>query len=282
MKKLRLMVAIVLLGCAAAPANAAIRAGFDTFTLAGNDDGSTGFLPFGFSTDFYGTTYTGAYANNNGNITFTSPMSTFTPFGLTTPLGQAIIAPFFGDVDTRPSGSAKMTYGTGTVGGRSAVGATWDGVGVGYYSGHTDKLNKFQLVLVDRSDVAPGDFDIEFDYDQIQWETGDVSGGSGGLGGFSARVGYSNGTGTPGTFFELAGSGVNGAFLDSSGGANKLINHSLGASIDRGTIDGQYVFRVRSGVVVAEVPEPTSLIVWSLLGLTISGAGWWRRRKLTA
>jgi hypothetical protein len=31
----------------------------------------------------------------------------------------------------------------------------------------------------------------------------------------------------------------------------------------------------------ADVPEPTSLIVWSLLGLTISGGSWWRRRKVT-
>jgi hypothetical protein len=32
----------------------------------------------------------------------------------------------------------------------------------------------------------------------------------------------------------------------------------------------------------ADVPEPASLIVWSLLGLTITGAGWWRRRRLSA
>jgi hypothetical protein len=32
----------------------------------------------------------------------------------------------------------------------------------------------------------------------------------------------------------------------------------------------------------AVVPEPTSMIVWSLLGLTISGTGWWRRRKVSA
>jgi hypothetical protein len=27
-------------------------------------------------------------------------------------------------------------------------------------------------------------------------------------------------------------------------------------------------------------PEPSSLIVWTLIGLSIGGAGWWRRRKL--
>lgn len=51
---------------------------------------------------------------------------------------------------------------------------TWDGVGVGYYYLSVDKLNKFQVVLEERSDIAPGDFDIHFFYDQIQWETGDA------------------------------------------------------------------------------------------------------------
>lgn len=32
----------------------------------------------------------------------------------------------------------------------------------------------------------------------------------------------------------------------------------------------------------ADVPEPSSIIGWSLLGLTISGAGWWQRRKVSA
>ena len=30
------------------------------------------------------------------------------------------------------------------------------------------------------------------------------------------------------------------------------------------------------------IPEPSSVIVWSLIGLTFIGAGWWRRRKRTA
>lgn len=33
---------------------------------------------------------------------------------------------------------------------------------------------------------------------------------------------------------------------------------------------------------VAAVPEPASLIVWSLLGLTVGGATWWRRRMVAA
>jgi len=31
-----------------------------------------------------------------------------------------------------------------------------------------------------------------------------------------------------------------------------------------------------------QIPEPGSLIVWSVLGLSVAGAGWWRRRKAAA
>src|SRR5688572_1311613 len=149
----------------------AIVPGFNTNSLAGNDDGSTGLVDFQFSANFFGTTYTAAFLNNNGNITFNAPLSQFTPSGITAATAP-IIAPFFADVDTRVG--ELMKYGTGTVGGRAAFGVTWDDVGVGYFNQHVDKLNQFQLLLVDRTDTgAVGNFDIYFNYDQIQWETGD-------------------------------------------------------------------------------------------------------------
>ena len=61
-------------------------------------------------------------------------------------------------------------------------------IDVGYYSQHTDKTNSFQLVLIERADQHPGDFDIEFNYARIAWETGDASGGLGGLGGTPAAA----------------------------------------------------------------------------------------------
>ena len=81
-------------------------------------------------------------------------------------------------------------------------------VNVGYYAAHADKLNSFQLLLVDRSDQGAGSFDIVFNYGQIQRETGDASGGSAGLGGTPARVGFSSGTGAAGTSTEFNGSGI--------------------------------------------------------------------------
>ncbi|HET8607092.1 MAG TPA: nidogen-like domain-containing protein [Gaiellaceae bacterium] len=216
--------------------------GCATNQLARNDDGSTASVATGFTLDFLGQEYASLYVNNNGNVTFDSPLSTYTPFPLST-TSRVIVAPFFGDVDTRPAGSNVVTYGqTVTLDGHKAFCVLWAGVdGVGYYDQHADKLNSFQLLLIDRSDVAPGDFDIELNYDKIQWETGDASGGVGGLGGASARMGWSNGD--PESSYEQPGSGDNGAFLDSS--PTGLVHGSLGSDHL-----GRYVFAVRSGRVI--------------------------------
>ena len=224
---------------------AAIRnlTGFQANVLAANDDGSTPLTPLGFTVNFFGTNFSSAYVNNNGNMTFDSALSTFTPFGLEN-AGRQIIAPFFADVDTRGAGSGLVTYGNDTVDGRPAFGVNW--INVGYYGSHTNKLNSFQLVLIDRSDLGPGDFDMEFNYDQIQWETGDASSGSNGLGGNSARAGYSNGSQLPGTSFELPGSAVNGGFLDSNL-TTGLINQKLS-----NPQDGRDLFLVRNGFVQQE------------------------------
>ncbi|NJM87115.1 MAG: hypothetical protein HC847_07905 [Hydrococcus sp. RU_2_2] len=222
-----------------------IRPGFNSNILARNDDGSTDLVPIGFRVGFFGREFNRLYVNNNGNVTFDQRLSEFTPFNLTR-TQRLIVAPFFADIDTRNPASGVTSYGTGTADGRAAFGVTWRNVG--YFSQKVDKTNSFQVVLIDRSDTGANNFDIEFNYDRIQWETGDASGGTNGLGGSSARVGYSNGTGQPGTFFEIPGSAVNGAFLD--GNVNTgLVNRSLNASQL-----GRYVFEARNNTV--EIPRP--------------------------
>ena len=216
------------------------RSGFETYTLSANDDGSTGALPIGFTVNFFDQPHSTLFVNNNGNITFDAAQNTYTPYDLTSTTRE-IIAVFFADVDTRGTGSGLVTYGNDIVGGHQAFGVNY--FDVGYYSANTDKLNSFQLILIDRSDIGPGDFDIEFNYDKIQWETGDLSGGSGGLGGNSARVGFSNGTGDAGTYFEQPGSAVSGAFLNSN-----LLSGLKYNSFNSG-IPGRYFYEARNGIV---------------------------------
>jgi hypothetical protein len=239
---------------------------FTTTILPGNDDGSTSLVPLPFTVNFFGVVRNALYVNNNGNVTFDQDLFTYTPFGLTSTQRQ-IIAPFFGDVDTRTG--EVVRYGSGLVDGRRAFAVDWFGPpgnqGVGYYLQHLDKLNKFQLLLTESS-TGPGDFDIEFNYDRIRWETGDASGGSGGLGGSSAHVGFSNGTGQPGTFCELQGSGVPGSFLDSNP-ALGLIYRSLNSDIP-----GRFVFFARNGVISDRVLTPVVVSPYVYVTGTEAGA----------
>lgn len=226
-------------GCFAAGLRPAIRqpADFACLPLAANDDGSSGAVALGFPVDFGGQRYSSVYVNNNGNLTFGRALTAFTPEALGS-LGARIIAPFFADVDTRGNGNGLVYYGTATVEGRRAFVAHYQNVG--YYDRKRDKLNSFQVVLIEQGKLNSGHFDIEFNYSKILWESGDASGGSGGLGGRSARVGWAH----EGKAYERPRSGTPGRFLDSHP-RDSLIEASNSG------VPGRLLFKVRSGRVRA-------------------------------
>ena len=258
----------------AAPAFAGpVVSGFNSNSFAANDDAATGAINLGFTANFFGVSRTQTYVSNNGYVTFNSGQSTYTPYGLAAGyVGQPIIAAYFADVDTRGSGSSLVTYGAGTFDGHDTFGVNY--VDVGYYPAASDKLNSFQILLVNRADISTGDFDIYFNYDEILWGTGSASGGSNGFGGVSASAGFNAGTGAAGTYYQLPGSLVNGALVD--GGSNSLTaNSNMGVA-------GRYLFAVRNGQVITPpvsgaVPEPAT---WAMMigGLAFAGASLRRRR----
>lgn len=268
----------LLVNVAASLAGQVVRLnpGFKNNSVARNDDGSSALQSLGFPINLFGKVRASVFVNNNGNITFDSALSTFTPFGLRR-TEREIIAPFFGDVDTRPEGSKLTTYGNDVVNGHRAFGVNW--VDVGYYSQHTDKLNSFQLVLIERADQGPGDFDIEFNYARIAWETGDASGGVGGFGGTPAAAGWSNGGDTS---YELPGSLIPGAFLDN--GPYSLVRQSItGAVVNTAASQstarpGRLIFRARDGIISpglvisgGQFRDATTGVPYSE-SLTVSGA----------
>ena len=212
--------------------------GFQKESIPANDDGSSALVQLPFTINFFGRLRNSGYVNNNGNITFDAALATFTPFGLQN-TQREIIAAFFADVDTRNEKSSLVYYGEDVIDGRKAFGINY--FTVGYFASHADKLNTFQIVLIDRSDTGSGNFDVEFNYERIQWETGDASGGAGGLGGTPVVVGWSNGSGEPGTSFELPGSLISGQFIDN--GPRALARRRLNSPVL-----GRYIFRARNGV----------------------------------
>jgi hypothetical protein len=75
-------------------------------------------------------------------------------------------------------------------------------------------------------------------------------------------VGFSAGTGLPGTFFQFPGSLENGALID--GGPDSLV-----ANTNDG-VAGQYIFAVRGGNVIPGTPEPST---WAMLLIGFAGLG---------
>lgn len=186
-----------------------------TTTLAPNDDLSTGSITLPFTFNLYGVNYTSLYINNNGNVSFGTPYGTFSslPFPDST---YVMIAPFWGDVDTRAAGSVhhKVTP--------THIIVKWESVG--YYSLYTDKLNTFQLILTDGTDtLLPAGNNVGFCYGDMQWTTGDASGGAGtGFGGIPATVGVNSGNGTD--YFQVGRFDTAGLAFDGPYGASDEVD----------------------------------------------------------
>ena len=187
--------------------------------------------------DFYGTRFSHVYVNNNGNLTTTSGMSTYTP-SATLETGYAnygaIIAPFFADVDTR-NGNGTVTYAATTVGGRPAWEADWNNVG--YYNQHGDLRNTFSVTLVDRSDLLPVISTLFLPTAASNGTPATPAMAKMALRAvtaYPARAGYSNGSGEDDTYYELPGSGTPDGLLGLSGAYTcQIRNPSVGLTAHR-------------------------------------------------
>ena len=161
------------------------------------DDGSRGPVPLPFNFQLYGQTWDTAYINVNGNISFGVPTSSFSIHSFPTS-NYKMVTPFGADADLRQIAtdtnivSFKVTP--------TALYVTW--TNVGYYIMNVDKVNSFQVIISDGTDPAiPGGNNVSFCYGNMQWTTGDASGGYNGFGGNPAIAGANAGDGT--NYFQL-------------------------------------------------------------------------------
>lgn len=211
----------------------------DVVTIGGNasgrsDDGYSSAISLGYTFTFMGTDYTSFYANNNGNISFTSGNSGYNPQG---PIGASIptISIWFGDVDTRNLLSGvlhiRQDIANETI-------LTWDHVG--YYQSNGDKLNTFQMIIRGSDYAVPtGQGTIGFYWLDMPWEATNTS--------QTAAVGFGDGAG-------------NGVVLEGSNtaGLNDIVTNR------------KAWFNVNLDPV--ELPEPATLalMAFGLLGLGMS------------
>ena len=177
-----------------------------------SDDGSI-LVPLNFTFCFYGTNYNSLWVNGNGTVSFDQAHGAFTAAGFPSSGGfnaQAIIAPFWADFQQDGPLSGAAHYQSLP----NALIVHWNAVG--YFNSHDDKLNTMMLVLTDGTSplLQPGS-NVGFFYDDMQWTTGDASGGTNGFGGTAATVGVNRGNGID--FIQLgrfdgAGMGYDGPF----------------------------------------------------------------------
>lgn len=179
-----------------------------TVAMPRNDDGSSANIPLpdGFDYCFYGVERTSLFINNNGNITFGAAFGTFTPAGF--PIGTAMVAPFWADVDTRnaatggrPSNQVYYQHFANGAGPADDVFViTWDNVG--YFANHNDLRNTFQVALANDENYFGLGFNTLFSYGDMEWTTGDASQGVGGFGPAStaATIGINEGTSSQNRF----------------------------------------------------------------------------------
>jgi hypothetical protein len=231
-----------------------------TFSLAmsPNDDGSSGLINLPFTFDFYGNQYNSVYINNNGNISFVSPYMTWTSNSFPDS-SYNMIAPFWGDVDTR-GGMDSLGNLLGNGGNvwykvtPTALIINWNQVG--YFNMHNDLVSTFQLIISNGSDslVSAGG-NVSFCYQDMQWTTGDASNGIGGFGGTPATVGVNVGNGSD--YFQV------GQFVQTGTSFDGPTNNFDGVDF----LDGQEIYFNVAGISTTNTPP---LLISSALCDTIN------------
>lgn len=162
-------------------------AGFGETEIPRSDDGALGVdlsVIFPSGINFFGVVQDASdvYVNTNGTVTFGAALGSYPTQEALANL-PALIAPYWGDVDTRLDGEGEESGGiwfdldTTT----QTATFTWDDVGV--YRRDATVTNTFQLQLIAR---GGGDLDIVFRYQSIEWTMGTAASDLGAIAGLAS------------------------------------------------------------------------------------------------
>lgn len=186
--------------------------GYGPVALPRDDDGShlrdlAAVFPGGLRLG--GQVWSALWVNTNGTLSFGAPLEGYSAAAIAAAPGP-VIAVFAADVDTRLRGEGLES---GQIWVHEAPGSltlTW--AEVGFFRRNTDLVNSFQVQIT----AAGGqDADVSLRYGAIEWVSGDLDGGTGGLGGTPALAGIR----AAGPFQPLPPSGDEAAWLALPAGA---------------------------------------------------------------
>uniref|UniRef100_A0A8C0IDI9 NIDO domain-containing protein n=1 Tax=Bubo bubo TaxID=30461 RepID=A0A8C0IDI9_BUBBB len=206
------------------------------------DDGTSEEISLTVPFTFYSKEYQNLYVNNNGVISFDSQVREYTPDPFPLADGRPFVTPFWADVNnveggdvfyretTDPTLLALITKNINQYFPDIPYTATWAFVAtwdhVAYYGTVSNKGNTFQAALTTNTKRSF----IILNYQDIQWTTGEASGGDPetGLGGTPAHAGFNSGDDK--NFYNIPGSQT-----------DAIINITQTSNVN---VPGRWVFQV--------------------------------------
>ncbi|MSY41363.1 MAG: S8 family serine peptidase, partial [Actinobacteria bacterium] len=220
--------------------------GCTTNSMGRIDDGSSPSTPLGFSANWFGTSYSAIYVNNNGGISFDDGRGGFSDWGtidLSTTI-RPLVLPLFTDIDTNNGATSAVTYGPLSAAGNASFGSTagycvnW--VNVGEYSASGVKFS-FQLIILDRGSE---NIDLIFNYDKVLAPTSSSNG--------KFVIGYANPVNQTGTNIIATRLTSPSTLIDGAGSS------LIGRSNVTPTVNGRYLYEIRPGVAPTATPTPSA------------------------
>ncbi|XP_051499903.1 sushi, nidogen and EGF-like domain-containing protein 1 isoform X2 [Apus apus] len=222
------------------------------------DDGTSPKLTLTVPFTFYGKEHQSLYVNNNGVISFDAKVSQYTPDPFPLADGRPFVTPYWADVDNVRGGDvfyrettdtpllARVTqdinqyFPTTPFTATWAFVATWDHVA--YYGSVSEKGNTFQAILTTDTKTSF----IILNYWDIQWTTGEASGGDAetGLGGTPAHAGFNSGDET--NFYNIPGSQ-----------SDAILNITQTSNVH---LPGRWVFQVDNFKVTGVPTQPPKVV----------------------